>query len=450
MPLNELITIPAGSFWVGARSAVQLEAFLGTCVAVAAYDAEAHVGGLIHLLLPEPPLPGSAYQREKYATTGLPLFLAALRDRGGEPGRMKACLAGGALIGPIAAQDLDLDIGGRTCEKAVDFLTREDIQIVQFESGGFMPTQIGLDMHSGNFSITPTGDASMTVSSPLSPPSEDDIQRAMQGLQPIPQVALRILRMVSEEDYRIHDLARMVRQDQVICARTLKLCNAASFARRGRIESLEQALVFLGQDRFTRSVIAVCVQDFFSQQGNGYSLRIGGMYQHAVGTAMVAEQLARRTHRLIPALAYTGGLLHDIGKVVLDQFVAPRQPLFYRDLAAETNFLAAEKRHLGMDHTEAGRRLALNWGLPAPFVDVITHHHYPEKARSHRDLVHIVYIADLIMSRFHSGLELEKINTEHLADRFASVGLAPADLQAIIDGLPTSVFSMSMAIPADD
>ena len=77
--------IPAGSFWVGSRCAVQLEAFLGTCVGVAVYDADAGVGGLIHLLLPEPPLAGSHFQREKYATTGLPLFLAAMQ--GGVAGK---------------------------------------------------------------------------------------------------------------------------------------------------------------------------------------------------------------------------------------------------------------------------------------------------------------------------------------------------------------------------
>jgi chemotaxis receptor (MCP) glutamine deamidase CheD len=148
-----LKTILAGSFRVGTRSTVKLEAFLATCVGVAVYDREARVGGLIHLLLPEPPIPGTALQSMKYATTGLPLFIAALRDKGAAAGRMQACLAGGALIGPIAAPDLNFDIGGRTCEKAVAFLNWEGIEIVQFETGGCLPIQLRLDMEQGAFSI---------------------------------------------------------------------------------------------------------------------------------------------------------------------------------------------------------------------------------------------------------------------------------------------------------
>ncbi len=149
------MTIPAGSFWVGSRSDVQLEAFLGTCVGLAVYDREAGAGGLMHILLPEPPLPQSAFQLEKYATTGLPLFMAALQEKGAASHRMATCLAGGALIAPLAAQDLNLDLGGRTCEKALAFLDRAGIAIDRMETGGFLPTRIGLDMHSGRFSIDP-------------------------------------------------------------------------------------------------------------------------------------------------------------------------------------------------------------------------------------------------------------------------------------------------------
>ncbi len=150
-----LMTIPAGSFWVGSRSDVQLEAFLGPCVGLAVYDRETRAGGLIHILLPEPPLSESAFQLEKYATTGLPMFLAALREEGAASHRMRTCLAGGALIGPLAARDLNLDLGRRTCEKALASLNRAGIAIDRLETGGCLPTRIGLDMHSGRFSIDP-------------------------------------------------------------------------------------------------------------------------------------------------------------------------------------------------------------------------------------------------------------------------------------------------------
>ncbi len=100
-----------------------------------------------------------------------------------------------------------------------------------------------------------------------------------------------------------------------------------------------------------------------------------------------------------------------------------------------------EARHLSTDHTQAGRRLAQDWGLPAPFVKTIAHHHYPEKAAGHIDLVHLVYIADLLMSAFHAGYELERVNIDHLDQRRLQVGLARRDLPEIVDSPPATIFN---------
>ena len=85
---------------------------------------------------------------------------------------------------------------------------------------------------------------------------------------------------------------------------------------------------------------------------------MGGIYHHAVGTAIITEKLARLTKRISPSLAYTAGLLHDIGKVVLDQYISSALPLFYRELQNEVDFLELEKKHLGVNHTEVASQLA--------------------------------------------------------------------------------------------
>ena len=92
------------------------------------------------------------------------------------------------------------------------------------------------------------------------------------------------------------------------------------------------------------------VNQFFGHSGSGYSLCKGGLYHHAVGTALIAEKIADYTGSAEPGKAYTAGLLHDIGKVVLDQSIVSAYPLFYRRLFEEEhNFLEAEKEILGTD-----------------------------------------------------------------------------------------------------
>ena len=91
----------------------------------------------------------------------------------------------------------------------------------------------------------------------------------------------------------------------------------------------------LGQNLLAKLVMSVAVKSFIDQCSTGYSLCKGGLFHHAVGTAVVAEHLAHSTRKVKPFTAYTAGLLHDIGKVVMDQYVASAYPLFYRGVFEE-------------------------------------------------------------------------------------------------------------------
>ncbi len=127
--------------------------------------------------------------------------------------------------------------------------------------------------------------------------------------------------------------------------------------------------------------------------------------------------------------------------MVLDQYITSAYPLFYRQLfEEETNFLEAEKTILGIDHTEVGCDLALRWSLPDSLIDTIRHHHEPENAVRNFELTHIVYLADLLMSRFHTGLELDRLSTESLSARLRTIGFSIEKFSDIVDLIPAGVF----------
>lgn len=436
--------VAAGSYYVGHSQPLTLQSFLGTCVGVALFDEDAQVGGLIHLLLPEPVSRAGNTQPEKYASTGFPLFLKAICKQGAAKSRLKASIAGGALVGPLENMDLHLDIGGRTVETVLQFIREENIKVEKSETGGFFTCSMNLNLLNGQCRIEPAHKDLETAAVDIHIATAAEIERAMETIQPIPQVALKIFRLIDDEEYEIKALADEIRQDQVISARTLKLCNSVAFAGSNRVESLDQALVYLGLRLLVKLVISVSINDFFSHSGLGYSLCKGGLYHHAVGTAIVAEKLADFTGSVEPGLAYTAGLLHDIGKVVLDQSVASAYPLFYRQLFEEgNNFSEAEKEILGLDHTQVGSKLARKWSFPESLSDTIRHHHEPENATRHLELAHVVYLADLLMSRFHSGLELERLDTRALASRMAAIGLSIDKFEAIVDLIPGGVLASS-------
>jgi putative nucleotidyltransferase with HDIG domain len=299
-------------------------------------------------------------------------------------------------------------------------------------------------MQTWNCCIEPLGIDKLKVDINFKIAKAKEISRTIRDLKPIPQVALKILRMINEDLYEIDALTEEIRKDQVISARTLQLCNSAIFSNRKKIETLEHAVVMLGQRLLLKFVISASLNNFFSQCGMGYSLCKGGIYYHAISTAIIAEKLAGLTGKISPYLAYTAGLLHDIGKVVLDQYIYADFPLFYRQINEEgKNLIEVEKNMLGIDHTEAGSELAHSWSLPESLIEAITYHHKPENTVQNSELVHIVYLADLLMSRFNTSLELERLNTEALASRLKTIGFSIDRFADIVDYIPVKSLELS-------
>jgi putative nucleotidyltransferase with HDIG domain len=429
--------VAAGTYFIGQRQPMLLQAFLGTCVGLCLYDPKNRVGGILHLLLPEPVNPMSVDQPDKYAATGVPRFIEAICKAGADKAELRAGVAGGALVGPLNKQDIDLDIGGRTAERVLSILAAEGIAVERSETGGFFTCCLGLDLRSGEVSIEPAGVEKIDIDAPIDKPTEADIQAAMDSLQPIPQVALKVLRIIDEGEYDIERIGQEVRKDQVISARTMQLANSAIYTKKKKVASLDHALVFLGQDLLVKLIISAAVQSYFDQSGMGYSLCKGGIYHHAIGVALVAEQIAILTKEVAPSRAYTAGLLHDIGKVVLDQHVTAVYPLFYRKLMEENHdVIAVERKLLGTDHIQVGHYLARRWDFPEPLIMCIRHHHHPDVTAPQGKLTAIVFLADLLMSRFNSGLEIECHDTRRLARQLATLGLSESRFAELVDLIP--------------
>jgi putative nucleotidyltransferase with HDIG domain len=443
MPHLRRQPVPSGSFIVSGKKNEILEAYLGSCVGVTLRDREANVGGLIHLLLPEPTGADKDWHPENYASTGMPLFIRALCEAGASKSRLEACIAGGALVGPVSEMDLDLDIGGRTDEIVKEILALEGIPVLETETGGFFTCRLSLDLRNWESRIAPLGNPGNNVlQGPTLRPSQMQLEKAMEEVKPIPQIALKITRMIHDLNHSLQDMADDVRQDQVISAKVIRLCHSALFGSRMAIDSIDRALVMLGEKQFLQLVVSASLENFYPENGQGYSLCKGGVYKHALGTALVCERLAGFTGKIKGDIAYTAGLLHDIGKVVLDQYVAAASPLFYRRSQLDgMDLIAVEEEQFGVTHPEVGGRLAQLWSLPEILTDVIRHHHHPERSTVNPELTHLVYLADLLMSRFLVGQELERLDTKDLVSRLQKVGIASNQLPKVVDSIPRQVFN---------
>jgi len=440
------LQVPSGSYVVTGKAPQILEAHLGTCVGVTLCDRHANVGGLLHLLLPEPTGMQKDWQPALYATTGFPLFLQALEEAGASKKELTAFIAGGALIGPLSEEDLVLNIGGCTTEIVEEILHREEIPVCKSETGGYFSCRLNLNTETWESHVEPAGISTIPSENAIfKRPSPEQIEDAVDRVRPIPQVALKIIRLIHDDNFSMKDIAEEVRQDQIICAKVIRLCNSAFFATKVKIDTLNRALTMIGEKNLMQLVVSASLEDFFPETRQGYSLCKGGLYRHAIGTAIISEHLAEFTGKASSGMAYTAGLLHDIGKVVLDQHMAPAYPLFYRRTQIDgVSLIEVERDEFGLTHTEAGGKLAERWALPDNLGDTIRNHHQPEKATINPELTHLIYLADLLMSRFAVGHELERLNTNQLASRLQKIGLHPEQFPQIVEIIHDRILTESL------
>ena len=440
--------VPSGSYVISHDNKDVLEAYLGTCVGVTLKDPGVRIGGLFHILLPEPTGADIPFAPETYATTGLPLFIQSFCEAGASRKNLVAAVAGGALMHGVSETDLWLDIGGKIAERVNDILQDEDIRVEQAETGGMFSCKMMLDTRNLETRIEPLVPVTAHASKTTREVSPDEIAAATRSLKPIPQIALRVIRMIGNEDHEMDDLASEIRQDQVISAKILNLANSVIMGISPHIDSIERALIVLGERQLFQLVLSAATDMLYAQgKSGGYSLCKGGIFHHALATAMTAYEISVFTGCGDPDITYTAGLLHDIGKAALDQFVADAPSFFYRSARDNgMDLCRTEKENFGMSHTEVGAVLARKWKLPENLVNAIQYHHAPELAPGDKDLVTIVNLADLLLSSFEVGYQMSGSNTEQLGQRLARLGLSKRDFPVIVDRIPRTIFQSIMAI----
>lgn len=391
----------------------------------------------MHILLPEPLEPNTTRPPESYASTGLPLFINNLIKAGADKNRLKTTISGGSFSTQGVDHNVDFDTGGMITEIVLQILRNERISIIRSETNGYFGARLSLNTETWDATIQPIIPKSHKTVGVFKKPTVADIELAISQVRPIPQIALKIIKIIRDSYYDMRDLADEIHHDQVIGAKVLRFCNSPIVGLRQKIDSIDRAVTLLGETHLLEVVTSASVDPFFDQGESGYSMRRGGLYQHSLGVASIAKILALHTGKTNPDSAYTAGLLHDIGKVVLDQYVTKSLPLFYQSVCArDRDFVELEQEFIGTDHQKVGRRLAVNWNLPENLAEVIALHHFPEEAVVDSDLAHLVYVADLLSSRFQAGLEFERMTSKGLAKRLEQLGLDISQLPRIIDKIP--------------
>lgn len=222
----------------------------------------------------------------------------------------------------------------------------------------------------------------------------DDILRCIHELPVLPAVVLELIQSLANSEVSAEQLASKISRDQAIAAKTLRLANSSFYGLARQVSSIEESTAILGL-RTLRSVAiaAGLVGGFSGARCAGFDF--AAFWRHAIGTALVARELARRVG-IDEDAAFTLGLVHDIGRLVLVSSYEEdyAQAIEYRTINDCLMYIA-ERHQFGLDHTDVGALVAEHWHFAPETVAAIAAHHRPS-GEGHKSLVDVVHVADNI------------------------------------------------------
>lgn len=232
------------------------------------------------------------------------------------------------------------------------------------------------------------------------------IEDELQDLPPLPAVVVRVMQTINDPTTSASDLNRLISSDQAIASKVLRLVNSSYYGFPRRITTITHAVVILGFNTVRNLVTSLGVFNSFDGDGTPTALDRNAFWAHSIGTAVAASVIAKR--KAIPTKlaeeVFVGGLLHDIGKLFLDQYFPDQYAISIKlARAAKISIWDSEKTALGVGHALVGKRIAEKWNLPPSLTSMVTLHHQPAFAKDHFEITAIVHAADRIAHKLKLG-----------------------------------------------
>lgn len=263
-----------------------------------------------------------------------------------------------------------------------------------------------------------------------------DLLAKLQDIPTLPVVAMRVNELINDPTSSSVDIAEVLKKDQVLTAKILRLVNSSYYAIPGGVSDVQRALAFLGFNTLAQLVLGLSVFSVFSNEDTEQFSMVD-FWRHALATAICSEVLAKKLDYPKPEEAFTCGLLHDIGKLVLHQIDKDR---LYQIVAEtkrrESTFVEVEREWDLPGHSFLGEVIATKWGLPQVIRLAIRYHHFDVTSMqsilaSAKPVIQMVRLANQICIKNQIGKSGDSSKGEITVDMLQPLGLKMDDIPAI-------------------
>ncbi len=247
-------------------------------------------------------------------------------------------------------------------------------------------------------------------------PNEQEAQRRVARIRDLPCLSgslHRLVEIIQDEAASLEELESLIRHDQALSARILRVANSTYYGMRGTVPTLSKAMMVIGCEQVKSICLCVLLVGLCSTQDAVEMKERERLWKHSFAAARVASRMARTRPWVSPEKAYILGLFHDLGRLVMACFLEEHYrairhlsqngkiPLWYAEL------------EYGLTHTVVGKWLAIRWNLPEAFQMVMEFHHFPEKSPAFEAEVKLVALTDILVNSREDPDLLEDEYTAH-------------------------------------
>lgn len=234
------------------------------------------------------------------------------------------------------------------------------------------------------------------------------ILEGIKSLPPVPEILAKAQKVIKDPDSSADDIAKVIETDPAMATRVLKLSNSAYYNLIRPVSSIRHACMILGQGNLLSLITVVSTSKLLGTNLEGYQISSGSLLKHSLAVAACAQAIAKKKAPDLENDAFTAGLLHDVGKIILDEYLRTISNEFHGKVnAAGMTVLTAEQAVLGFDHSGIAYDFCKSWNIPEIQAHAIKFHHYPSLS-GQNELAYILHLSDFIAKKVGFGTTSEE------------------------------------------
>lgn len=275
----------------------------------------------------------------------------------------------------------------------------------------------------------------------------DELLQDVTQLPPMPAMVARLNALVQDPEVDMKALADEISLDPAITAAIIRLSNSAYYRPSRAIRSVQEAIVTLGLRVVKNIVVVAASKGILKVNLDDYKMEAPEMWDHSLAVAEIAASIARlKKQSGVPEdVAFTAGLLHDIGKVVLVQYFHKVFLKIISDMETQpgVSFTELERKYTGYSHDQVGGTLLERWGFPDELVEAVRCNYHPEQATVNPRLCSMVHVANAIALSGGIGVDIGGLNEELSKTALQNLELSDRELEALYGHLPEILEKLS-------